>query len=102
MKPEETEVDYKTMKVSSTAFTHNSYIPAKYSCYGLNSSPPLEIHSVTKEAKCLALIVDDPDAPAGTWVHWLVWNIPDTHHIKEGERKGVQGTNKLPFGEFFL
>ncbi len=64
-------VDYKQLKVSSTAFQDEGMIPSKYTCDGKNINPPLDIEHIPEEAKCLALIVDDPDAPIGTWVHWL-------------------------------
>jgi len=86
-------VDFKQLKVSSPAFQNKGMIPLKYSCDGINISPPLDIEHIPKEAKCLALIVDDPDAPVGTWVHWVVWNIPITHHIKENEVHGTEGIN---------
>jgi Raf kinase inhibitor-like YbhB/YbcL family protein len=74
-----------TLKISSTAFSHNGMIPPKYTCDGQDLSPQLAIDGVPENAKSLALIVDDPDAPAGTWVHWLVWNIdPKTGNIAEG------------------
>lgn len=91
---EETKaVDYKQLKVSSIAFVADGFIPAKYTCDGQNINPPLQIEHIPEETKCLAMIVDDPDAPAGTWVHWLVWNIPVTHHIKEDEIHGIEGIN---------
>jgi|SRR5665647_472915 len=86
-------VDYKQLKVSSTAFQSGKIIPIQYTCDGININPPLNIEHIPEEAKCLALIVDDPDAPIGTWVHWLVWNIPVTHRIKENEVHGTEGTN---------
>lgn len=85
--------DFKRLKVSSNAFQHEGMIPLKYTCDGKNISPPLDIELLPGEAKCLALIVDDPDAPARTWVHWLVWNIPVTHHIKENTIHGIEGNN---------
>lgn len=84
-------VDYKLLKVSSTTFGQGQFIPEKYTCDGANINPPLDIENIPEAAKCLALIVDDPDAPAGVWVHWLVWNMPVTHHIKEHEVHGTQG-----------
>ncbi len=86
-------IDYKQLKVSSSAFAHEGAIPIKYTCDGENINPPLDVKDIPEEAKCLVLIVDDPDAPIATWVHWIVWNIPVTHHIKENEIHGVQGFN---------
>ncbi len=81
------------MKITSAAFKEGGAIPSKYTCDGDDSSPPLIISDVPKNAKTLALISDDPDAPMGTWVHWVVWNIPaDTKEIAEGEAPGEEGT----------
>ncbi len=74
----------KTMHISSSVFKDNEHIPYQYTCDGKNTNPPLELSGVPAEAKSLALIVDDPDAPGGEWVHWLVWNIdPATIVISE-------------------
>ena len=88
-----TAVSYKELKVSSPAFMNNEPIPEKYTCEGMDVNPPLEIENIPPETKCLALIADDPDAPNNTFVHWVVWNIPVTHHIKENEIHGTQGIN---------
>jgi len=85
--------NYKPLKVSSTAFPNGGLIPVKYTCDGRNINPPLDIDDIPAEAKCLVLIVDDPDAPSGSWAHWLAWNIPVTHHIKENEIHGKEGIN---------
>jgi len=69
------------MKIESTAFKDNKLIPPKYTCDGENINPPLVISDVPENAKSLVLIVDDPDAPRGTFIHWTVWNI--SPHIKE-------------------
>ena len=75
------------MKITSPAFQNNAMIPSKYTCQGQDISPPLEFINIPKNAKTLALIMDDPDAPSGTFTHWLVWNIPSTiTEIQEGER----------------
>ena len=88
-----------TMKLSSSAFTHNQTIPAKYTCDGENVNPPLTITDVLTDSKSLTLIVDDPDAPAGTWVHWTVWNIsPDTKQIAENSVPSNVIQGKTSFG----
>ena len=63
------------MKLESAAFAEGGTIPERYTCSGDDVSPPLAIRGVPKEAKSLVLICDDPDAPAGTWTHWLIWNL---------------------------
>lgn len=81
------------LKITCTAFNNREYIPLKYTCDGDNINPSLEIEFIPEATKSLALIVDDPDAPIGTWVHWVVWNIPVTHHIKENDIQGIEGIN---------
>lgn len=73
------------LKVESPAFTEGDKIPTQYTCDGEGKSPPLAVKMVPEEAKSLALIVDDPDAPSGTFTHWLVWNIdPKKPDFPEG------------------
>ena len=79
--------------VPFTAFGSNAMIPAKYTCEGDNVNPPLDIAGVPAQAKSMALIVDDPDAPNGTFVHWVSWNIPQTGHFKENNAPGKNGMN---------
>jgi Raf kinase inhibitor-like YbhB/YbcL family protein len=84
------------MKLTSPAFVTNGYIPARYTCDGTDINPPLVFANVPAEAKSLALVVDDPDAPIGMWVHWVVWNIdPATREIAEDNvpRNAAQGKN---------
>jgi Raf kinase inhibitor-like YbhB/YbcL family protein len=70
-----------SFKLTSSAFAEGQAIPVKYSCKGSDMSPPLEWgEELPQGTKSLALIVDDPDAPMGTWVHWVLWNIPTTAH----------------------
>lgn len=64
------------LKITSSAFSEGGTIPQKYTADGADVSPPISIGSVPSGTKSLALICDDPDAPAGTWVHWVIWNIP--------------------------
>lgn len=78
------------MKLSSPAFKEGGAIPAKYTCDGTDLIPPLAISDVPEAAKSLALVMDDPDAPVGTWDHWILWNLPpDTREIVEGKEPGV-------------
>lgn len=72
------------MKISSTVFQNGGPIPSRYTCDGANLNPPLTVEGVPLNVVSLVLIVDDPDAPHGDWVHWLVWNIaPNTTEIRE-------------------
>jgi Raf kinase inhibitor-like YbhB/YbcL family protein len=82
----------KKLVVKSPAFENNKLVPAKYTCDGDNVNPPLTIEGVPEGTKSLVLIVDDPDAPMGTWNHWIVWNIPpDAHKIEENTVPGIEG-----------
>lgn len=83
------------MKIESDAFQNGSVIPLKYTCDGEKISPALSFHGIPENAKSLALILEDPDAPKGTFDHWIVWNIsPDTKEINEGEAApGIIGKN---------
>ncbi len=77
-------------KLTSPAFNHGSQIPSKYTCDGDDISPHLVIHGIPSRAKSLALVMDDPDAPGGTFVHWVLWDIPpETKEIRE---------HAVPFG----
>ncbi len=93
-----------SMKIQSPVFNHNESIPAKYTCDGENTNPPILISDVPESAQSLVLIVDDPDAPAGTWAHWTIWNIETkTAEIAEnsvpvGAVEGKTSYNKPGFG----
>jgi Raf kinase inhibitor-like YbhB/YbcL family protein len=82
--------------LTTPAFKDGGQIPSKYGCDGENVSPPLEVGNVPATAKSLVLVFDDIDAPGGSYVHWVVWNIdPATKEIREGTAPegAVQGTN---------
>jgi Raf kinase inhibitor-like YbhB/YbcL family protein len=81
------------MELRSPAFEAGGDIPSRFTCDGANVSPPLEIEDVPEEAVAVALVMDDPDAPGGTFDHWLVWNIPaEVTCIAEAtEPDGMQG-----------
>ncbi len=86
------------MNISSPAFAENGKIPKGFTCDGEDTSPPLTISDVPEGTASLALIVDDPDAPGGTWVHWVVWHIdPGAREIKAGSAPtgAVQGVNSF-------
>lgn len=83
------------MKISSSAFAEQESIPSKYTCDGSDTIPPMKFDGVPQGAASLVLIMDDPDAPRGTWDHWVVWNIPPrTTEVAEGKTpSGVVGKN---------
>lgn len=89
------------MKLTSNEFKDGQTIPVQFTCKGRNISPELSWDGVPDSARSLALIVDDPDAPGGTWVHWVVYNIPvsrrsfDENIPKTGKLDDgtLQGTN---------
>jgi len=83
------------MKLTSPAFANNGAIPSEHTCDGNDLSPQLVISDVPASAKSLALVMDDPDAPVGTWDHWIVFNIaPSTKQLAKGtEPQGVAGRN---------
>jgi Raf kinase inhibitor-like YbhB/YbcL family protein len=97
------------IKLTSFAFADSQPVPRQYTCNGINISPPLEWTGIPKSAKTIAIVADDPDAPGGTWVHWVIYNLPadtigmvenlpTTEDLKGG---GFQGTNdfeKIGYG----
>ena len=94
-----------TIQLTSTAFTEGASIPKIYTCDAEDASPALAWSGVPQGAKSLALIMDDPDAPAGTWNHWLLYDIPGhVHALAQGIKTnalGVSGRNdfgKLGYG----
>ncbi len=92
-----TEVANK-MKIVSGAFKNNQTIPTKYTCDGENVSPPLSFSDVSGNTKALALIMDDPDAPGGTWTHWTLWDIdPRTTKVEEKSipKVAIEGTTSF-------
>jgi Raf kinase inhibitor-like YbhB/YbcL family protein len=86
--------------LSSPIFAEDGTIPKKYTCKGDNISPPLEIRDVPEDAVSLALILHDPDAPNGDFLHWTIWNIPpDTKSIDEGSVPSGAAQGKTGFGK---
>lgn len=82
------------MYIESPAFEQNQTIPEIYTAVAENVSPPLIFRDPPAETITFAIIVDDPDAPGGTFVHWVAWNLPgDQHHLPEGEKPPGEGKN---------
>ena len=97
------------IKIASSAFEEGGMIPSQYTCDGSDVSPPLAWSGVPEGAKSLAIISDDPDAPMGTWVHWVIFNIPpDTAELPEnvppgpelpsGARQGETDFGRIEYG----
>jgi Raf kinase inhibitor-like YbhB/YbcL family protein len=98
-------------KLSSPSFGHNQPIPAKFSCEGQDVSPALKWEGAPPATKSFALICDDPDAPVGTWVHWVIWGIPakatelpenvaktETVAALDGAKQGENSWPKIGYG----
>ncbi len=97
------------MKVTSSAFRAGEVIPSKYSCEGADVSPPLQWNGVPAGAISLALICDDPDAPVGTWVHWVLYSLPITvsnlpesvpasETLSSGAKQGINDFRRVGYG----
>jgi hypothetical protein len=98
------------MKLTSPAFGDGEAIPVRFTCDGADVSPALDIAGIPEGTACLALVMDDPDAPMGTWDHWVAYDIPVVTTIPEGVKAlGTAGRNSWrkigyggpcpPFGE---
>ncbi len=83
------------MKLSSPEFEHKASLPRKFTCQGKGINPELIIEGIPGKAKSLVLIVDDPDAPGGDFVHWVLYDIPVISRIEENTIPGKQGLNSL-------
>lgn len=96
----------ESMQLTSPSFIHNEYIPIQYTGEGKDLSPPLAWTNVPPGTRSLALICNDPDAPKGTWDHWILYNIPPSlNHIEEGGKNlpsdvhfGKNSWGKLNYG----
>ncbi len=97
------------IKVTSSAFKEGGMIPAKYTCDGADVSPPLQWDAVHEGTQSVALICDDPDAPMGTWVHWVLFNLPGTTSslaekvptdktLASGAKQGTNDFRKIGYG----
>ncbi len=91
------------MEIKSSSFIHEAMIPAKYTCDGQNISPPLVWSNSPKETESFALICDDPDSPVGTWVHWVIFDMPaSVNSLPESvsRQKDIAGTGKNGINSF--
>ena len=97
------------IQITSSAFTDGGLIPSKYTCDGADISPPLKWDAVPEATQSIALICDDPDAPMGTWVHWVLYdlppqtkelseNFPEDETLPDGTRQGVSDFGKTGYG----
>lgn len=97
------------IKIKSPAFVPGGKIPGKYTCDGMDISPPLAWTSGPEETKTFALICDDPDAPMGTWVHWILFNlpaditefrenVPPEKELESGAKQGMNDFRKIGYG----
>jgi Raf kinase inhibitor-like YbhB/YbcL family protein len=97
------------MQLTSTAFTEGGAIPLQHTCDGSNVSPPLKWSGVPAGARSLALIADDPDAPAGTWTHWVLFDLPAgvtelaenqpaTQYLPGNAKQGLNDFRRLGYG----
>ncbi len=97
------------IKIKSPAFVPGGKIPGKYTCDGMDISPPLAWTSGPEETKTFALICDDPDAPMGTWVHWVLFNlpadiielrenVPSERKLESGAKQGMNDFRKIGYG----
>lgn len=97
------------LELKSTAFEEESMIPKKYTCDDQDISPPLSWSLVPNGTKSIALICDDPDAPIGTWVHWVIFNIPANVRelpenippqkvLETGAKQGTNDFKKIGYG----
>jgi hypothetical protein len=95
--------------ITSTAFAHEAAIPKAYTCDGTDVSPPLAWTDPPQGTVSLALILDDPDAPAGTWVHWVLYNVPAASRalpervptvdiLPDGTRQGLNDFSRIGYG----
>ena len=98
-----------SIKITSSVFEDNGLIPAKYTCDGADISPPLRWEGVPEGTRSIALICDDPDAPMGTWVHWVLFNLPaETKELAEnvptdgtltnGAKQGITDFGRTGYG----
>lgn len=101
--------DVMEIKITSPAFEEGGMIPKRYTCEGEDVSPPLSWDNIPEGTESIALICDDPDAPMGTWVHWVIYNIPPAVRelpenipakdiLPDGTRQGITDFRRIGYG----
>jgi Raf kinase inhibitor-like YbhB/YbcL family protein len=99
----------KKMEIKSTAFNHGTRIPSKHTCDGMDVSPPLGWGNAPAGTKNFAVICDDPDAPIGTWVHWVIYDmpasttnlpekVPPLKELTNGAKQGMNDFRTIGYG----
>jgi Raf kinase inhibitor-like YbhB/YbcL family protein len=107
--PQQTPVPANVFQLTSNGFKEGQPIPRQYTCDGVNVSPALEWTGVPKTAKTITIIADDPDAPSGTFTHWILYNLPSetmgmvenvpaTESLKAGGQQGENDFDKIGYG----
>jgi len=97
------------LELRSAAFKQNELIPRQFSCQGLDVSPPLSWAGVPEKTQSIVLVCDDPDAPLGTWVHWLIYDIPSDitelsngiphqETLDSGAKQGINDFGNIGYG----
>jgi Raf kinase inhibitor-like YbhB/YbcL family protein len=86
------------MGITSSSFAEGKSIPPQFTCDGANTPPPLAFRGVPTNAKSLALVMTDPDAPGGTFTHWILWNVPSASVSPAGGTAGTNDFGKAGYG----
>lgn len=102
--PTNNKVTSTPMQLTSSAFNNGEPLPMEYSCDGSGEAPPLSADNIPPKAQTLALILEDPDAPNGTFTHWIVWNLPPSaktitaSNLPKGAEQGMNDFGKVGYG----
>jgi Raf kinase inhibitor-like YbhB/YbcL family protein len=88
------------MKITSPDFPDGGFIPDKFAYEGENKNPTLMINGIPEGTESMAIVVDDPDAPTGTFVHWLNYDVPPVNRIGEGDHLGKEGENDFGHNKY--
>ena len=92
--------NYKYLRLETESFQAGGMIPSRYTCDGKNVNPQIRIDNIPENAKSLAVVVDDPDGVNGNFCHWVLWDLPITDVVEEGEHRGIPGRNDFGFYKY--